>query len=283
MKRSRLVLSIVFLFIILASLGGIANAQPPMNTQTNVIFAENPALVIEYMKYSAIQLDEPYEYHFHTYNATDGIQLFNDSVSCEGHMYDGKGIRVISLVAEPYVDDTLAVDGFYFNVSGGNFSQLGLFTYHIYCNTSYYGGFATGNIEIVSSGKIPTEAESMVYMGLLFLSLILFIVSVYITISIKGNNSTDYGGIIKVNWNKYIKYFMFYVSYLLLWLLMFFAWQISHLFLTLTLFTNIMRMVYMLLTIGLAPIFIVTFILALLKWLLDLKLNKLAERGLKPR
>lgn len=275
----KFLLVLVFLFIFLA-LGSSAKAVPPVQT---TIQESDDSFFIEYAQYSTIKINEPYEYHFHVYNKTNSLEISNNSVSCEGHMYNSKGMKALTLQAIPYVGDDGQVDGFYFNATGGNFSQVGSFAYHVYCNSTIKGGFVSGSISVISGDTEPTDAEATIYLGLLILSLVLFIVSVWITISINGENQMDFGGLIKVNFNKYIKYFMFFISYMMCWTMVFFSWQVADKFLTHEFMAVILKGLYILLTIGIAPILLVTMIFSLVKWLMDLKLHKLYERGLKPR
>lgn len=276
--RVRGLFLLVLCFIILA---GVSSAVPPV--QTTALLDTSDSLLIEYMQLETIKVNEPYEYHFHVYNQSNNFEITNKSVACEGHMYNTKGMKVLTLQAKEFIGSDGQVDGFFFNVSAGNFSNVGLFKYHVYCNDSIRGGFVTGQILVSTNNQNPTEAQAIVYIGMLVLTLILFLTAVFITFSIKSQNEMDFGGLVKVNFNKYLKYLMFYVSYLLLWLVIFFAWQISFNFLQTEFFTTLLRIIYVSMTILLAPMFLITFLFAMVKWLTDLKLHKLYERGLKPR
>ena len=266
----------IFLFIALA-FAGIVNAVPPV--QTTIATSESKGLIIEYIRDDNIQVDQDFEYHFHVYNLTNGILMNNESgISCDGHMYDKQGFNVIDMSAIP--DN----GGWYFNVSKGNFSQIGLFSYQVHCNDSIKGGFISAVITVTRTGEDSGEAESTIYMGLLIVALILACVSIFITFKLDTKNEMDFGGILRVNWNKYLKYFMFYLSYLFVWIVFFFAWQIANTYLlSATFFVEILRLIYITLTGVLIPLFLATFLFALVKWLTDLKIHKIAERGLKHR
>lgn len=276
MKIKRLNLIFVFLFIFLAFAGSI-NAIPPV--QTTLSTSESTGLIIEYIKDDNIQINKAFEYHFHVYNLTNGVLMSNGSgISCNGHMYNPQGMIVQEMIAEP------SNGAWFFNVSAGNFTQTGLFAYQVHCNDSVKGGFVSSTITVTETGEVSGEAEAMVYMGLLIVAIILACICIFITTNLNTKNEMDFGGILRVNWNKYLKYFMFYVSYLMVWVVFFFAWQTAHNFLlSAGYFVEVLRLFYLTLTIILLPMFIATFLFALTKWLTDLKIHKIAERGLKQR
>jgi len=266
----------MFLFIFLA-VAGIVNAVPPVQTTTTT--SGNVGLTIEYITDDIIQKDEAFEYHFYVYNNTNGVLISNitNGINCRGHMYNKQGMNVISLDAEPFRD------GWYFNVSAGNFTGLGLFSYHVHCNDSTMGGFVSGAITVTESGEEITESNASIYSSMFIVTILLFILCVFITFKIDSKDEIDFGGILRVNFNKYIKYGMFFVSYLMLWVSTYFGWQIAYHFLLTGFIADFMRLIYITLTGLLIPIFIGGFLFMLTKWLTDLKLHKIAERGLKPR
>jgi len=271
----KLPLIFIFLFISLA-LAGMGSAKQPVQA---TIDTGTDGFLIEYIKDDIIQVNQDFEYHFHVYNLTNGVLMSNGSgINCKGHMHNQKGMVVQEMDAEP------SNGGWYFNVSAGNFSQIGLFSYQVHCNDSVKGGFVSGTITVTATGETSDEAQATIYLGLLIVAILLACACIFITYSINPKDEMDFGGILRVNWNKYIKYFMFYVSYLFVWVVLFFSWQTAYNFLlSAEFFVQILRTIYITMTISLLPMFIATFLFAMIKWLTDLKINKIAERGLKPR
>ena len=152
-----LILLIGFLFL---SLSTFVIAIPPV--QTTIQDSTN-GLIIEYIKDDNIKVNETFEYHFHVYNISNGVLLNSDTISCTGHMYDAKGMNQISMFAESFGEE----DSFYFNVSAGNFTNLGLFSYQVHCNDSVKGGFVSDSISVTPTGEEATETEAIVGVGLI--------------------------------------------------------------------------------------------------------------------
>ena len=171
-----------------------------------------------------------------------------------------------------------------------------LFNYS-FCNTSMLGTYIVNGIgdintaptvfaytfDITPSGYEISIANGMIYSVLLIIIMILFIISLVGAFSLKANNEYDIGGgLLKINFNKYYKMGLFFLSYLLLIFITFFAWEITLNFLFLSFAAKAFEIINTILWIMLAPVFIGFVAAALIKWVLDLKLQDLANRNLKP-
>ena len=99
---------------------------------------------------------------------------------------------------------------------------------------------------------------------------------------INTEHEYDLGGkLITLNYNKHIKFGLFFLSYLLLIFTIFTAWQITLNFLFLAFTSTILQIIHTILWIFLFPVFIGLTILSLIKIVLDAKIHELGERGLK--
>lgn len=185
------------------------------------------------------------------------------------------------IVSNALMDDNTAYYNYTLNATYSN--QLGDYSGNILCIDGSNSQTQDFTFLITPSGKENTTAQGIIYAGTLFVSLILFILCIVIYFKIDGNNYLDFGGLLKVNFNKYIKYGMFFLAYLMLWITSFFAWSLAQNFLFIGFMSGLLRVIYISLTVLLVPFFLMTFLFALVKWLTDLKLHKLYERGLKPR
>lgn len=177
----------------------------------------------------------------------------------------------------------------------------GLFTYQLLSNqTNEVGGYefpvtccdgtplrcATRYLPftITPSGTIGSSGEAITYTILILVVLVLLILSIIGAVKVNGDDKYDIGGnLLELNYGKYLKMGLFFLSVLFLWFLLFLGWQTAEKILMFSFMLTIFKTCFMILTYLLAPVFVVFVILALVKWTADLKLWKLAERGLKPR
>jgi hypothetical protein len=152
-------------------------------------------------------------------------------------------------------------------------------TYSFFLSNGYDDSFL-----ITPSGTNPTTAQGLIYGLLIFASMFFLIVCLYGAFTIDGKNEFSMGGdLIKVNFNKYYKGFLFLIAYLFAIFTSFLTWQVSAQFLLLDLGTAIFKTIFNILWIGFFPIMILLIIIGFVKWLADVELHNLAERGLKPR
>lgn len=136
---------------------------------------------------------------------------------------------------------------------------------------------------VTPDGTEPSTSQGLMYSFMMFILVILFSFCVVGAFKIEGKNEFDVGGgLIKINFNKYYKFALFFLSYLLLIFISFTTYQISLNFLFLTLASTIFYFIFETLYILLVPIFFIFVIVNLVKIILDSKLQDLANRHLKP-
>ncbi len=134
----RIILLSLFLFIL--SFNFISSAQI-QTIQTEI------GLDVEYPQIFYVEQGENTIFRTAPINTSNGVELGNPDASCNFRLVDSKGII---LVSQNMLNDS---SSFYTNVSGGNFSDLGFYSYGIYCNTSETGGFSSVSFEVTPSGK----------------------------------------------------------------------------------------------------------------------------------
>jgi hypothetical protein len=182
----------------------------------------------------------------------------------------------------------MSQSGIYFNYSLNETNNTGLGVYEValYCIDSVDNDsdFTTLTYTITPSGTLPSITQGILYAVLLLLSVFFLIFSSVTMVKINGNNEYDVGGgLIKVNVNKYLKLGLFFLSYILLLFVSSLSWLVSKNFLFLTFASSILRTLFMTLLIMFFPTFALVCILALVKWIGDVRLEKMMRRGLKPR
>lgn len=181
-----------------------------------------------------------------------------------------------------------------------NMTQVGgLFTYQLLLNqttevgehefpvTCCDGGVcATRHLTytITPSGLISSSGEAVIYIVLIVVVLFFFILCLIGAIRINGGDAYDIGGnLMELNYGKYLKMGLFWLSIVFLWFMFYLSWEVSNKVLMFGFVGDIFHTLFLILTYLLAPSFIAFVILAIVKWTADLKLWELAERGLKPR
>lgn len=260
--------SIFILFLLI----GILNAVPPFNSQS---FSEG--FVIEIPQDNILKTGENYTFSFHVYNISNGVPVM-DGISCGFHLYGMNGEHVYEGTQSTPVEDS----DYSFYLSGGNFSQKGSYYYFIQCNSSILGGNSKSILRVFDGGEEPTTAKSILYVILLLICFLFMGIALYGSIALDGKNEFQMGKLIKINYNKYIKQGLFFISYLFLIFTTFFASEISQNFIEVGFFSTVLNYVHLALWIALLPIFIISVTFSLIKWLADLELMDLAKRNLKP-
>jgi hypothetical protein len=215
-----------------------------------------------------------------TFKQGDAIDL---KVSCSNvNCSNAQNITIVSPTTQTLVSNKqMSLTNGFLNISFNQTQTLGQYNYFLYDS---FGGYYDGSFLITPSGTNPTTAQGLIYALLILASMFFLIVCLYGAFTIDGKNEFTMGGdLIKVNFNKYYKGFLFLVAYLFAIFTSYLTWQVSAQFLMLDLGTSIFKFVFNMLWIGFFPIMILLIIVGFVKWLADVELHKLAERGLKPR
>jgi len=163
-------------------------------------------------------------------------------------------------------------------------SLNGDYSTSIVCNDVSNNGFSTFTFKITPSGTEPSTAQGIVYLILIAIAIILLLLCVFFAWSIDGKNEYDFGGgIISVNYNKYVKQGLWLFSYIFLIVIAFFTWQMANQFLFLDFMTGFLRLTFIVLVLFFLPLFLLIFWFTFMKAIADMRLWELAKRNLKPR
>jgi len=165
-------------FLFLLVLLPITLAVPPFSEDVLGTFTEG--LIIDYPAFNYHQSYSYFELIVHVYNISTGSAMSNLSTSCEGHLYNATGEGVMHV---PYASSHNGnPQEFVFAVTNSSILHNGYYGWSIHCNTSYLGGYASGNIILTETGKPAatqnTEDELFLYFVFL-LAIILLFVSFY--------------------------------------------------------------------------------------------------------
>ena len=252
-RRKIIVLAIVFLWLFSMVAGSLAVKPVQVSSISIGLVLETPLQEIQ------IQ-NQDVEYHVHIYNASNGILVNSSDADCTYEVYDQNGDYIIN-------NGEMEREGSEFEakVGGDNFSILGLKSLSIYCNASGVGGFSNRVFEVTPNGVVLTDGLAMIYIGLLFMVLILTTLSIV--------------GIFKVE-NIAGKYSFIGISYLLSIAFFFFAWSITDNYLTASVgLVNVLFLIFRILLVCALPFFIVSFLAYLFEFRKMQQIKSLLEKG----
>ena len=133
---------ILLIVIVLLSVSVIAPGTVITNIGTN-------GYQIETTPYSYMKLGQNFTANFHVFNLSDGKPQSNTSINCGLHVYDQLGTHILKNTELPFSN---ADNEWEVYMSEGNFSQTGLYSWIVYCNSTFYGGFRSATFKITDDG-----------------------------------------------------------------------------------------------------------------------------------
>lgn len=178
-------------------------------------------------------------------------------------------------------DSTLAY--FNYTLSSSNISKVGNYEYRIVCQDGTLANFGTFEFLVTSSGQDPNISQVIIYAILTFLLIFMFLLSVVGGVMLPGSNEIRDDGIIDVNYMKYAKQILFFISYLLLIGITYFTWQISENLVYLDVVGTFTSLFFYILIYSLLPTFILFMLFTIIMAINDKKIQNAMERGLPIR
>ena len=143
MKLKVLVPSFFFLILFLLS---FVSAQP---TPFPGAFPEG--FNIEFPLHFEVKQNKPHNFTFHTFNSSNGVPI-TSGISCYFDLYNTDGIHLASLSKS--ITDSDDIFDYTFELNQNNFSQIGLLSYVIQCNSSTQGGFDAVPVQVTKEGRL---------------------------------------------------------------------------------------------------------------------------------
>lgn len=273
----------LILFVMLILLSSFIYAQPPITT----VFEGTEGYQIETPAFTYLEQGADHTFNFHLFNLSNGVPIYNDvlinSTSCDLHLYNNNGQTIY---LKENITENYNLYDWEVEIGGNNFTEVGKYStiFQCYDNTSNLGGFIEFGFEVTPNGQESTTSNGILYSSLLMILLVFFTASTIGAFKIDGKNEYDVGGkIMTVNFNKYYKMGLFFLSYLLLIFITHLSYVISYNFMFLSSASGIFSVIYKLLWILFFPVFFAVVIVAFIKFALDMRLEKLAQRNLKDR
>lgn len=225
-------------------------------TQVNINSAEG--FQIDYLKFESVEKGQDFDLVVRVINVTNGLGI--SDASCNTLIQNKTGNSIISL------DHSYAGSGYYNLTLNFTTTNQGEYAYHISCNNTALGGFASGIFFITESGELPTTATSILYFGLL---LLLVFGLIFIT----------YFGIISEK--IFVKTFSWGFGYLFLVAISFVSWTMASDFLTFSPFLiEFLRWIFLVLMILFLPFMIILFAYGVYTMLTIKEIKDMMERGI---
>lgn len=274
MKKKSLIVFSAFLLILI--LLPFISSVPPTQTNVNI---EN-GLQIFFPAFDFAKQDQGFSLHVHVANLSNGFPLFNTDIDCFLHLYNSSGKHTYQ---NGLAKDSNGFDHGVF-IEAGNFSDLGLHAFYMWCNDSTIGGEARGVFEVTPTGVEFTQAESNSYL-VIVISLIAFLIASlygFITLPYK-NTRNEEGDLVSINDLKYAKILLGFATY------GFFTWlanimiSLSSNYLHIGVSLGFFTMVFKTMLFLMWPLVVLTIIVMGWNFMRDFKFQEILGRGLTPK
>lgn len=170
--------------------------------------------------------------------------------------------------------------------------QKNVFSYnYTYCNTTMIGTYIVNGCSDMScwnyafvvtpTGTIPTVTEGILYIAALIVLLIIFFGCFYGAVKIPWDNRrSEEGYVIDINDLKYVKIFLWWITYALAIVIAYIMYSLAYGFLYMNTMADIFKWVYWLLLGFFFPIVGVSFVVLVARKLNDGKLEAMIARGI---
>lgn len=171
-----------------------------------------------------------------------------------------------------------------YSLNDSQTSIVGTHTAKLVCQDTPLIGYETFTFEITPSGTTTSTTQGLLYIALLGLGVVFFCFALYGTVKIPWKNTRHVDGtVMNVNDLKYLKLFLFFMSYTLLIFISWTGWKIGDFFLYFDVGHKVFSSIFWVLIVFLVPLFILTGLTGIMAFFHDKKLKNLMTRGLNPR
>lgn len=141
------------------------------------------------------------------------------------------------------------------------------------------------NFQVTQTGNKPTTAQGLIYFILLAISILIFILILYIGISTDGQRfeaDSISGRIIGVNWKRYYKPACYIIAYAMATWGAYLGYEIANNFLESSSLVAFLHMIFVILLSLALPLMVFFIAMLTISFFTDKKALGLIERGLKP-
>lgn len=194
-------------------------------------------------------------------------------------------LTVISPNSSVLINDQIATQQTnFFNFSLPETDTLGLHTYNVFCQNTSNAGASTELFYLVNlTGEELSVSKTILYIFILIVSLCFFLLCLFGAIKIPWNNKLDDEGfILEMNDLKYVKLFLWFMTY---FFLLFITWLTASIskFLELGMASRFFDIFQSFLLIILLPVWLIVMATGLFKAFSEKNLNDMIGRNLRVR
>jgi len=268
-----MILSVVLVTLLCLPL---VSAQPPFIQPTEL----GSGYEIKIPPFGILKQNQDFEFSFHVFNISDGVPITDISTTCQFHLYNNSGNHLFENNSIKYEIDHGSVNEWEVKVDGGNFSQLGSYSYIVQCNSTGLGGFESVEFEVTGTGQEFTQPKAILFLGLMALLIFLFI------IIFKGiqmlpitDEFDEEGTLLSVNKLRYVRPVLYVVEWFLIVALMFIGSNMALAYMGTALLGDVLFVIFQIM-FGLSlPMIVVWFVYILYSVFQDKKMKEYTERG----
>jgi len=193
----------------------------------------------------------------HTLYAPNQTKLFNHSVTVNSNSF------------------------FDVDINGNNLSNEGEYLLKLFCFDQGIGDSIEKSFIVTNSGRVLSTAQGIVFVIILFISILLFLfVSVGALFIPSGNERDEENKVISISDLKYVKMVLFAFSYLLFMWIIFMLMELSSNFMIGDTASRIFTMVFYTLFYSIVPLFLGFIIFWIMLKFQDKKFNEMLQRGI---
>jgi hypothetical protein len=196
MRNSYSFLVILFVITILPLTSGLVGE----NTQLNPSLTNG--ITIDYHKFDYVKYNQSFNLTIYAYNISDGLEITN--ANCSIQLFNQTGNLILN-------GNLIYSVGYNIYIGSGNFSQVGVYSFNLYCRSGSIGGFASGEFGVTKNGEIWGDV-GMVFIYILFIAAAIGNLSLLILTLVKLTTTKETIFGVLTTWGFYI--LMIVVNYM---------------------------------------------------------------------
>lgn len=216
------------------------------------------------------------------------IPCFHNDTYCSSSATCNLTVKYPNLTTV-YNNEAMTNQGAFFNhsINITYTNKVGTYYWDMICFDVTGQGYGQGIFKITQSGRETTMSDAIMYSVLIFLNIVLLVLSLMGAIGLEGKNKYVIGSEgeaqVEVRYGKYLKVALFFVSYFLLWILMFFTQIVTETYFVIPEISNFLFTIFQIMGILIIPVLIVSGIIMAVDWIADIQIGKWKKRNLPPR
>lgn len=188
------------------------------------------------------------------------------------------------LFAGPFIEMTKVGTYYFYNLSSVYTSNLGIYKYCYDCGNPDENTVGCIDFEITPTGFELSTSKGILYLVFIIAAMIIFLLSLYGAIKLPFSNArNEEGRIIGMNELKYLKIFLFVVSYISLMFIIGLLRGVTYNYLNDLGVYRFFNWLFWIMFTLMFPIMVVSMFVALTNFIQDKKINEALQRGIRFR